>query len=554
MEHKYTAVSKLMAKSIRDNWDCNALSDYHGETYKFSDLARMIARFHIVFEHFGLKKGDRVAICGKNQANWAVAFISTFTYGAVPVPLLREFKPANIHNLVAHSESVVLFVDEQILETLDQKEMPGVKAIVGLGEFKPLGSCDEKFLYAMEHIDEMFDARYPDGLQREKIDYPDADPEELAIINYTSGTSGFSKGVMLPQRSFWSNMDFGFNIHTGFNNTCTHVAILPAAHMYGLMFELMYEMLLGVHVTYLSKIPSPKIIIEAMGEIRPRLVISVPLVIEKIYKNTLKPVLDRPVVAFMRKWVPGFEHILLSNMRKKMIEAFGGRFKEVIVGGAAFNKDVEMFFRKMRFPFTIGYGMTECGPIITYVDSDFTKAGSAGQTAPNLEIRIDSSDPAHVPGEIQCKGANVFLGYFKNEEATAQSFTEDGWFKTGDMGVMDEDGYLYIKGRCKCMILGPSGQNIYPEELETVINNLPYVVDSLVIDNHGVLTALVYPDYKKAEKQGLGAEVLQKHIEDSMSKVNEEMPSYSQIKKVELLAEDFERTPKKSIKRYLYQR
>lgn len=554
MGGKYISVSKLLAESMRENCECKALSNYHGETYLYKDVAQKIARFHVAFENSGLKKGDRVAICGKNQSNWAVAFLATFTYGAVPVPLLHEFTPANIHNLVSHSESVVLIVDEQIWPALDVDEMPGIRAVVKMNDFSLLTSRSEKCSLAVEHLDELFSARYPQGFNPQTVDYDEAEPDDLAIINYTSGTSGFSKGVMLSHRSFWSNMEFGFSINTGYNNTCSHVAILPAAHMYGMMFELMYQLLKGVHVIYLSKIPSPKIMMEALREVKPKLIISVPLVIEKIYKNIVKNELERSSIKFMRKWIPGFEYILMSKIRKSLVEAFGGEFKEVIIGGAALNREVENFFRKIRFPFTVGYGMTECGPIISYVSSEEARNGSAGVAAPNMEIRIVSSNPESVPGEIQVKGANVFMGYFKNEEATAQTFTEDGWFRTGDMGVMDKDGFLYIKGRCKCMILGPSGQNIYPEELETAVNNLPFVIDSLVIDDHGTITALVYADFKQAKKHGLDREALQKDIEKSIAGVNADMPNYSKIKKVELVEEDFERTPKKSIKRYLYQR
>lgn len=554
MFHQYKAPGEILAKTFHDNWECNALSNYGGEVYKFKDVAVKIKELHLVFESCGLKMGDTVAICGKNHANWAVAFLAVFSFGAVPVPLLHEFTPANIHHLVNHSESKLLFIDEQIWKNLDVAQIQDVRAVIQIESLDVIYAKEQKVHEISRNMAGLFAQKYPDGFTAADLDFYRGKPDELAIINYTSGTSGFSKGVMLPQRSFWSNIDFGFGIYTGLDNTTDMVSILPSAHMYGLMFEIMYQLVCGTHVHFLTRVPSPKIITEAMGKVKPRLVIAVPLVIEKIYKNILQPILDKPGVKFALKWVPFFDRLLLSKMRKSLIDAFGGNFTEVIIGGAAFNKEVEAFFHKMKFSFTVGYGMTECGPIITYSDWKTAKVGSSGKAAPNMELRIDSPDPEHIPGEIQCKGANVFLGYFKNEDATKQVFTDDGWFKTGDMGIIDKDGYLFIKGRCKCMLLGPSGQNIYPEELESVVNNQKYVVESLVIEDKGALVALVYPDYKKAERDGLDRDGLQKHIEADVAVLNKEFPVYSHIKSIELLENDFERTPKKSIKRYLYQR
>lgn len=553
--HLYHSPSKMLEASFRENWEHHALSNYGGDIlYRYEDLGRNIASLHLAFGKAGLKKGDKVAICGKNHANWMLAFLSVFTYGAVPVPLLHEFKPANIHHLVNHSESRLLFVDEQIWENLDAGEMPSLEGVVEIGKFNIIIARNQAFGEAMVCRQELLDDRYPDGFNREDIIYDEENPDDLAIINYTSGTSGFSKGVMLSYRSVWSNMDFGLSIYTGLDNTSKTLAILPCAHMYGLMFETFFQICCGVHVHYLTRLPSPNIILKAMGEIKPRLILFVPLVIEKVYKNTILPRLHQPAVRRLRKYLPGFEFILLRKMRRSLIEAFGGDFTEIIIGGAAFNKEIEAFFRKMKFPFTVGYGMTECGPIITYSYWKDARLGASGTAAPNMEIRVDSSDPQRIPGEIQCKGANVFLGYYKNEEQTAQTFTEDGWFRTGDMGVIDKDGYLYIKGRSKCMILGASGQNIYPEELEAILNNQPYVSDSLVIDNKGEITALVFPNYPLAEKRGLNAESVRKEIEAGLAAVNADLPNYSQIKALEIRVEDFERTPKKSIKRYLYQR
>lgn len=554
MFHQYKAPGELLAKTFHDNWECNALSNYGGEVYKFKDVARKIEELHLVFDSCNLKVGDTIAICGKNHANWVVGFLAAFSFGAVPVPLLHEFTPANIHHLVNHSESKLLFVDEQMWKSLDIVQMQDIKAVIQIETLNVIYAKDQKVQETSGNVADLFAQKHPEGFTAADFDFYRGKPDELAIINYTSGTSGFSKGVMLPHRSFWSNIDFGTSIYTGLDNTTDMVSILPSAHMYGLMFEIMFQLYCGTHVHFLTRVPSPKIITDAMGKVKPRLVIAVPLVIEKIYKNILQPVLDKPGVRFARKWVPFFDKLLLTRMRKSLIEAFGGNFTEVIIGGAAFNKEVEAFFYKMKFPFTVGYGMTECGPIITYADWREAKVGSSGKAAPNMELRIDSPDPEHIPGEIQCKGANVFLGYFKNEEATKQVFTEDGWFKTGDMGVIDKEGYLFIKGRCKCMLLGPSGQNIYPEELESAVNNQKYVVESLVIEDKGALVALVYPDYKKAEKDGLSREDLQRHVETAVSALNKDFPNYSHIKSIELLENDFERTPKKSIKRYLYQR
>ena len=385
------------------------------------------------------------------------------------------------------------------------------------------------------------------------LNYYEDSADELAVINYTSGTSGFSKGVMIPYRAIFSNIEFAAKVLPTLNNKSRVVSMLPCAHMYGLMFEVLYELSVGCHVHFLSRLPSPKIIMQALAEVKPSVVIAVPLVIEKIYKTKVKPILEKEGIKFLMK-VPGLNQVLFNKVKTELVNAFGGEFYEVIIGGAAFNKEVEAFFKKMAFPFTVGYGMTECAPIIAYDDWKEEKLYSCGKAAPNMEIRIDSSNPAEVPGEIQIKGANVFLGYYKNEKATAEVFTEDGWFRTGDMGILDEDGSLFIKGRTKCMILGPSGQNIYPEEVETTLNSQPYVVESLVIEDDGGLTALIYPDFQQGVKDGMPQSEFVKYIKSQLSEWNKELPNYAKLKKVEVMSEDFERTPKKSIKRYLYQR
>jgi len=550
---EFTSVNKIYQEAFKKNWDRPAISNYQGMTLHYRDVARRIEKMHIMFECCGLERGDKVAICSRNQANWAVAFLSAMTYGAVPVPLLHEFKSSNIHHLVNHSEAKILFVDEVIWEGLSETEMPDVQAIIQVNTFKLLFAADDKIVEAREHLNELFGRKHPMAFTQDALDYYEDSADELAIINYTSGTSGFSKGVMVPYRAVFSNIEFARTVLPDMNNTHNVVSMLPCAHMYGLMFELLYELSVGAHVHFLSRVPSPKIIMRALAEVKPYIVIAVPLVIEKIYKSKVKPILEKEGVRFLMK-VPGVNQVIMNKIRTELINAFGGEFYEVIIGGAAFNKEVEAFFKKMGFPFTVGYGMTECAPIITYDDWKVEKLYSCGKAAPNMQVRIDSPDPVNVPGEILVKGDNVFLGYFKNEEATAEVLTEDGWFKTGDMGVLDQEGSLFIKGRTKCMILGPSGQNIYPEEVETVINSQPYVVDSLVVEDGGGLTALIYPDFQQGAKDGMSQDAFIRHIEGTLAELNTILPNYARLKKIEVMSEDFERTPKKSIKRYLYQR
>lgn len=550
---EFHSVNKLYEKSFRENWDRPALSNYQGATLHYRDVARRIAKMHIMYEECGLVKGDKVAICSRNQANWGVAFLSALTYGAVPVPILHEFKPGNIHHLVNHSEAKILFVDDVVWEGLSENEMPALQAVVQINTFHLLFAKTSKITEVRAHLNELFGKKYPMNFTPESIDYYEDSADELALINYTSGTSGFSKGVMIPYRALLSNIFFANKVLPMINETSNVVAMLPSAHMYGMMFELLFELTVGAHVHFLTRVPSPKIILQALSEVRPSIVIAVPLIIEKVYKSKLKPILEKNGIKFLMH-LPVLDHMVMKKICNELVNAFGGQFEEVIIGGAAFNKEVESFFKKIAFPFTVGYGMTECAPIITYADWKVSRLYSCGQVAPNMEIRIDSEDPANVPGEVLVKGMNVFLGYFKNPEATEAAFTKDGWFRTGDMGVMDQDGFLYLRGRSKCMILGPSGQNIYPEEIESVLNNMPYVVDSLVVEDNGSLTALIYPDFHQGELDGLNSESLKQHIEDSLVQANHELPNYARIKKIEIMPEDFERTPKRSIKRYLYQR
>ena len=549
---EFKSVNKILEESIRKNWDRPALTNYQGMTLAYRDVARRIAKLHIAFEQCGLRKGDKVAICSRNQANWGVSLLAAITYGAVAVPILHEFKAGNIHYLVNHSEARVLFVDDVIWEGLSAEEMPDLAVVVQINTFKFLYVANLDLASVREHLNEEFGRRYPNNFEPENMNYYTDSAEELAIINYTSGTSGFSKGVMLPYRALYSNIEFAAKdacpmLRAGMNV----VAMLPSAHMYGMMFEFLFEMTIGMHVHFLSRVPSPKIIMQAFQEIHPDIIIAVPLVIEKVYKMKLKPLIDKTRIY---RNIPFLGNSIERRFCTELTNAFGGRFEEVILGGAAFNPEVERFLHRIGFHYTVGYGMTECGPIIGYAHWDKVKVGSAGRAAMNMEIRIDSPDPLRTPGEVQVKGPNVCLGYYKNEEATREAFTEDGWFRTGDMGILDRDGYLFLRGRSKCMVLGPSGQNIYPEELEATINNFNYVVDSLVIEDDGGLTALIYPDWHQGELDGFNRNDFDKRILDLLPEINKELPNYAQIKKIELMPEDFERTPKKSIKRYLYQR
>ena len=549
---KFNSVNKILESSFRSNWERDALSNYKGSTLTYRDVATGIRRMQLLFEKCGIVKGDKIAVCSRNQANWGVCFLAALTYGAVPVPLLHEFKPENIHYLVNHSDARLLFVGDNIWENLSETEMPELLAIVSVDSLNLLFSRVEPLQFLSEAIDMDFDRLYPGGLKPEDLSYYEDEADELAMINYTSGTSGFSKGVMLSYRNLYANLTAAKE-EAEPQMTCESevVSLLPSAHMYGMMFEFLFEMTIGAHVYFLTRVPSPKVILGAFAEVHPDIIISVPLIIEKVYKSKLKPLADR-TQPFIK--LPLLGQAIQKKFRDGLIEAFGGRFEEIILGGAPFNPEVEAFLRTIHFPFTVGYGMTECAPLVTYCKWYKTRKGSCGKPIRCCQVRIDSKNPHKIPGEIQIKGDNVFMGYYKNRQATAASFTNDNWLKTGDMGIIDADGYVYLKGRSKCMILGPSGQNIYPEELEGVINNVNYVVDSLVIEDDGGLTALIFPDYRQAEMDGLSAEDLETKIRDTMPEVNKKLPVYANIRKIEFMPEDFERTPKRSIKRYLYQR
>ena len=549
---EFKSVNKILEKSFKTNWDLPALSNYQGTTLTYRDVARRIAKLHIAFEQCGLRRGDKVAICSRNQANWGVSFLAAITYGAVAVPILHEFKAGNIHYLVNHSEAQVLFVDDVIWEGLSPDEMPRLAVVVQINTFKFLYVDTKERSQIREHLNESFGKKYPNNFTPDDIDYYEDRSDELAVINYTSGTSGFSKGVMIPYRALYSNIEFArLDAEPQLRAGMKCVSMLPSAHMYGMMFEFLFEMSIGMHVHFLSRAPSPKIIMRAFAEIQPDIIIAVPLIIEKVYKSKLKPVIDKNKL-IMR--LPVLDKVIAKRFNTELTQAFGGKFEEVILGGAAFNPEVERFLHKIGFHYTVGYGMTECAPIIGYAHWDSVKVGSAGRPARNMTFRIDSPDPRNIPGEVQVFGPNVCLGYYKNAQATREAFTEDGWFRTGDMGIIDEDGYLFLRGRSKCMILGPSGQNIYPEELEAVINNFTYVIDSLVIEDDGGLTALIYPDYQQAQMDGMDSAALEARLQGCLPEINKLIPNYAQLKKLELMPEDFERTPKRSIKRYLYQR
>ena len=549
---EFRSINKLLEKSFKENWDTPALSNYQGVTLFYRDVARRIAKLHIAFEQCGLSKGDKVAICSRNQANWGVCFLATMTYGAVAVPLLHEFKPGNIHHLVNHSDAKVLFVDEMIWENLSIEDMPDLQVVVQINTLTLLFARPAELADIREHLNESFGRKYPEAFSASDISYYEDSADELAVINYTSGTSGFSKGVMLPYRALYSNIEFAHvQAEPQLKRGMKVVSMLPTAHMYGMMFEFLFEMVTGMHVHFLTRVPSPKVILKAFSEIHPDIIIAVPLIIEKVYKSKLKPIIDRNKFVMS---IPLIDKVIEKRFYNELTSTFGGAFEEIILGGAAFNPEVEKFFNRIGFHYTVGYGMTECAPIICYAHWDKVKVGSCGPAALNMQVKINSDDPVNIPGEVLVKGPNVFLGYFKNEQATEAAFTDDGWFKTGDMGVIDSDGYLFLRGRSKCMILGPSGQNIYPEELEAVINNYNYVVESLVIEDNGGLTALIYPDYHQADLDGITRRSLEQRIEMALPAINAELPNYAQIKKLEFMPEDFERTPKKSIKRYLYQR
>lgn len=536
-------------ESLKKNWDLDALTDYNGSTLQYKDVARKIEKMHILMAEGGVEKGDKIAICGRNSSHWGVAFLATVTYGAVAVPILHEFTPEVVHNIVNHSDAKFMFVGDAVWPTLDAEQMPALQGIILVNDFSLLVSRSEKLTFAREHLNEMFGKKYPKNFRIEHIHYEhEASPNQLAIINYTSGSTGLSKGVMLPFRSLLSNVEFAKEvIHLKPGSSV--VSMLPMAHMYGLAFEFLYEFTQGLHIYFLTRVPSPKIIFQAFADVKPHIVIAVPLIIEKIMKKAVLPKLQTPTMKILLK-VPIINDKIKASVREKVINAFGGRFYEVIVGGAAFNQDVEKFLRMIDFPYTVGYGMTECGPIICYEDWKRFKAASCGKAAPRMEVKVLSPDPENIVGEIVCRGDNVMLGYYKNEEATREAIDADGWLHTGDLGVIDAEGNVTIKGRSKNMLLSASGQNIYPEEIEDKLNNLHLVSESIIIQKDDKLVALIHPDYDEAGE--MPEEELKQVMQANIQELNTLIPHYSQVSRFIIMKEEFEKTPKKSIKRFLY--
>ena len=543
----------IIEKAIVDNWDLDALTDYKGVTLQFHDVARKIEKLHILFENGGVAKGDKIALCGRNSSHWAVAFLATLTYGAVAVPILHEFTAEQIHNIVNHSEAKFLFVGDVVATVIDEAKMPMLEGIINIPDYSLAVSRTEKLTYAREHLNEMFGKKYPKYFRKNHVSYyREKDSEELAMINYTSGTTGFSKGVMVPYRAIWSNYDFaeaalGDIVKHGDNT----ISILPMAHMYGMAFEFLFEFLHGCHIYYLTRVPSPAIIAQAFTDIKPAIIISVPLIIEKIIRKKVFPKIQNNKMRLLLN-MPVINKKVLQKICEHVTDAFGGRFYEIIIGGAALNQEIESFLKRINFPYTVGYGSTECAPIICYADYKTFAPGSCGRAALHMEVKIDSPDPENVPGEILARGMNVMLGYYKNEEATRQTIDSEGWYHTGDLGTMDRQGNVYIKGRSKNMLLGSNGQNIYPEEIEDKLNSMAMVVESIVVQRGDKLVGLVFPDYEEAKEMGLNGDDLKDVMEGNRTELNQTLPVYAKIAEIELVETEFEKTPKKSIKRFLY--
>lgn len=545
--------NELIEKSVIEHWDLDALTDYKGKTLQYHDVARKIEKIHIMFEASGVQKGDRIALCGRNSSMWAAAFLATLTYGAVAVPVLHEFTPEQIHNIVNHSESKILFVGDVVATEIDATKMPALEGIIYLPDLSLTLSRTEKLTYAREHLNEMFGKKYPKYFRPEHVHYyREQSPDELALINYTSGTTGNSKGVMIPYRAMWSNADFARSVLGETVKPGSHIiSILPMAHMYGMAFELIFEFIAGAHVFYLTRMPSPAIIAQALAEVKPALMIAVPLIIEKIIRKRVFPKIQTNRMKLLLN-TPVIQKKVKEKICEQVMQAFGGNIYQVIIGGAALNREIEMFLKDINFPFTVGYGATECAPIIGYSDWKEFMPTSCGKPALHQEVRIDSVDPENVPGEILTKGPNVLLGYYKNEEATRQVLDADGWFHTGDLGTMDADQNIYIKGRSKNMLLGSNGQNIYPEEIEDKLNSLPLVSECLVVQRGEKLVGLVYPDLEEAKELGLNDADIKNLMEENKKQLNELTPAYCKLSDIEILNEEFIKTPKRSIKRYLY--
>ena len=546
------SINHYISESIKKNWEELAFTDFNGVTLQYRDVARKIAKLHILFEQCGIAKGDKIATCGKNSTQLSVTIIAALTYGAVPVPILHEFKPDNIHHLVNHSESKILFTDKSIWENLDFSSMPDLAGAVQVSDYSLLSSRSEQLVAARKTLNELFGRKYPERFTQDDVKYYEPGPEDLALINYTSGSTGFSKGVMLPHRALWSNVKFCIeNLHildAGDGIIC----MLPLAHMFGLVIEMLHPFALGCHMYFLTRVPSPKVIMDAFAQVKPKVIISVPLILEKIIKTKVFPLLEKPVMSMLLK-VPFVDDYLLSKIKDKLEATFGGNLKQIIIGGAALNKEVADFLKRINFPVTVGYGMTECGPLISYAPWNVNPVGACGKIVERMEGKIvNTKENEHAAGELWVRGDNVMLGYYKNEDATA-AVMKDGWLNTGDLCEIDEEGFLRLRGRSKTMILGPSGQNIYPEEIEQKINNLPYVCESLVVEEGGKLIALIYPDIENGAKQGMDFDALGKLMEENIAALNKDLPAYSRISGVKTQAVEFEKTPKRSIKRFLFQ-
>ncbi|MBR0275055.1 MAG: AMP-binding protein [Prevotella sp.] len=545
--------NELLEKSIIEHWDMDALTDYKGQTLQYHDVARKIEKVHILFENSGIQRGDKIALCGRNSSQWTVAFIAILTYGAIAVPILHEFTADQIHNIVNHSDAKLLFAGDHICGSIDPLQMPHLEGIIRNTDYSLLISRTDKLTYAREHLNELYGKKFPKYFRKEHVNYyHEQSPDELALINYTSGTTGFSKGVMIPYRALWSNFDFacdamGNELPAGSNV----ISILPMAHMYGMAFEFSYEFIRGCHVYYLNRVPSPAIIAQAFSEVKPGIIIAVPLIIEKIIRKKVFPKIQTNRMRLLLG-MPIINMKVREMICEEVKKAFGGRFFEIIVGGAAFNQEVEQFLHRINFPYTVGYGATECAPIICYEDWRNFVPGSCGKAVKHMEVRIDSPDPQNIPGEILTRGLNVMLGYYKNEEATSETIDEDGWYHTGDLGTMDYDGNVFINGRSKNMLLGANGQNIYPEEIEDKLNSMTMVVESIVVQRDSKLVALVHPDMDEAHNMNFTEEDLVNIMEQNRNGLNQQLPAYEKISEIEIHHEEFIKTPKKSIKRYLY--
>ncbi|NLB25943.1 MAG: long-chain fatty acid--CoA ligase [Bacteroidales bacterium] len=541
------ALSKLYTDAFQKNWNSVAFSDYQGADYTFSEIAKNIKSLHLFYQLEGLKKGDKIAVLGRNSANWGTVFLSALSAGIIIVPILPDFNETNTNHIINHSEAKLIIGAKSLLNKIDFENDENLRTVLILEDFSIYASKDENTSY---RLNDAFQYYKDNKLEKENFIFEKQDSEETSILSYTSGTSGFTKGVMIPERSLVSNIIFAQD-HMPLQPGHKVVSFLPMAHVYGLLFEFLFPVTLGCHITFLSKMPSPAVITKVFGEIKPHLILSVPLIIEKIYKKRILPTIEKPHMKFLLR-IPGISSIILKKIKEKLSDTFGGRFFELVIGGAPMSADVEKFFRKIKFPFSIGYGMTECGPLISYEAWDKTLEGSAGKLVDRMEVRIDSSDPYKIVGEIQVKGENVMTGYYKNEVITKESFTEDGWLKTGDLGILDKNNFIFIKGRSKNMILGPSGQNIYPEEIEARISNQHYVAECVITSKQDKLIAMVYPDFEAMEADKVTLEDLPGIMEDNRKRLNAELPKYEQVSSFELVTEEFEKTPKKNIKRFKY--